>query len=305
MEDGRGAPYPVSKQWKGNACEGGDLFTINEQHCAGGPMNRLKQRIQEVLNRNEKILCCVLPLGDPDLQTSKRLVELYLESGVDIVELMIPSQKPYFDSDQLHEACRRALRHEADYRVYLDFIAEVRQAYPEEPFEVMTYSDVVRTLGAGRFVRGLDKADIEAHLLADSIAVEDRLLDELDAHLEEAGIIRVRFMPHPFREDLLPDIVEYGQGFMILQSVTNEEGKRPTVDPRNRERIERLRAAGVEAAILLGYGVRDPERVQEAVALDPDGIIVGSALMERIAVKDYRGLADLIMGLKLATKLGE
>ncbi|MFO8036818.1 MAG: tryptophan synthase subunit alpha [Anaerolineales bacterium] len=267
-------------------------------------MKRLDQRIQEVLSQNEKILCCVLPLGDPDLQTSKRLVELYLESGVDIVELMIPSQKPYFDSAQLHEACRRALRHEADYGVYLDFIAEVRQTYPEEPFEVMTYSDVVRTLGAERFVRGLDEADIEAHLLADSIAVDEDLLGELDANLVDASIIRVRFMPHPFREDLLPDIIEHGQGFMILQSVTDEEGKRPTVDPRNRERIERLRVAGVEAAVLLGYGIRDPERVREAVALDPDGIIVGSALMERIALEDYQGLADLIRGLKLATKPG-
>ncbi len=267
-------------------------------------MNRLDRRIQEVLNRDEKILCCVLPLGDPDMQHSKRLVELYLESGVDIVELMIPSQKPYFDSVQLHEACRRALRNEADYDAYLDLIADIRQTYPEEPFEVMTYSDVVRTLGAGRFVRGLDGADIEAHLLADSIAVDKDLLGELDAYLADAGIIRVRFMPYPFREDLLPDIVEHGRGFMILQSVANEQGERPTVDPRNRERIERLRAAGMEAAILLGYGIRDPERVREAVALGPDGIIVGSALMERIAVEDYEGLADLIRGLKSATKPG-
>jgi tryptophan synthase alpha chain len=268
-------------------------------------MNRLDQRIQEVLNQGEKILCCVLPLGDPNMQASKQLVELYLESGVDIVELMIPSQKPYFDSEQLHEACRRALRNEADFEAYLELIADVRQTHPEEPFEVMTYSDVVRMLGPERFVRGLAEADVEAHLLADSIAVDQDLLGRLDRHLTEADIYRIRFMPHPIQEDLLPDIVERGRGFMILQSVTNEEGKRPTVDPRNRERIERLRAAGVEAAILLGYGVRAPERVREAVALDPDGIIVGSTLMERIAVEDYQGLAELIKSLKSATKPGK
>jgi len=265
-------------------------------------MNRLDQRIKNVLDRDEKILCCVLPLGDPDFQTSKRLVDLYINSGVDIVELMIPSQRPYFDSPQLHQSCQRALKNNSNLEGYLDLIADIRQSHPDEPFEVMTYSDVVKSLGSERFVNGLKDAGIQAHLLADSIAVENTLLSELDEYLKKAGIIRIRFMPHPFREDLLPDIAEDGKGFMILQSITNAEGKRPTVDQRNREIIEKMHASGTEAAILLGYGLRDPERVREATSLDPDGMIIGTTLMERIAVEDYEALAELIKGLKAATK---
>lgn len=265
-------------------------------------MNRLDQRIKNVLECDEKILCCVLPLGDPDFQTSKRLVDLYISSGVDIVELMIPSQRPYFDSPQLHQSCQRSLENNANLEDYLDLIADIRQSHTDEPFEVMTYSDVVMSLGSERFVNGLKDANIQAHLLADSIAIEDSLLSELDEHLNIAGITRIRFMPHPFREDLLPDIAENGKGFMILQSISNAEGKRPTVDANNRELIEKVHSSGTDAAILLGYGLRDPERVREATALDPDGMIIGTTLMEQIAVEDYEALAELIKGLKAATK---
>jgi tryptophan synthase alpha chain len=265
-------------------------------------MNRLMHRIQEVLHKGEKLLCCVLPLGDPNRRTSKRLVELFLESGVDIVELMIPSRDPYFDSPQLHDACRRALSDQTEYEAYLDLIGEIRSAYPEEPFEVMTYSDVVQALGVNRFVRGLEDAEIEAHLLADSIAADSSLLEEMDPMLANASIMRIRFMPHPFREDLLPDIAENGRGFMILQSIMDEKGNRPIVDPRNRECIERLRESGTQAAILLGYGIRDPMRMREAVELNIDGAIVGSAIMDRIATEDYEGLAEFIRALKMATK---
>lgn len=261
-------------------------------------MNRLDFRIQEVLHRDEKVLCGVLPLGDPDLRTSKQLVELFLDGGVDIVELMIPSRDPHFDSSQIYDACRRALREESAYDAYLDTIGEIRSAFPEEPFEVMTYADVVHELGVERFAGGLEEMDIQAHLLANSIVADPVLLGELDRLLTGASIPRIRFMPHPFREDLLPDIAENARGFMILQSLANEHGVRPTVDPRNRALIERLRESGTQAAVLLGYGVRDPERMKEAMDLEPDGVIVGSAIMERIAAEDFDGLAGFLRDMK-------
>lgn len=265
-------------------------------------MNRLDRRIQEVLQRGEKVLCGVLPLGDPDLETSKHLVRSFLSAGVDIVELMIPSRDPYFDSTQIYDACRRALSGESSFGAYLELIGEIRREYPDEPFEVMTYSDVVEELGVDRFVRGLDEMEIQAHLMADSIAADPSLLQQMDSRLAEASIPRIRFMPHPFREDLLPDIAENARGFMILQSIANEQGERPTVDPGNRQLIERLREAGTRATILLGYGVRDPARMREAVDLEPDGVIVGSAIMTRIAAEDFDGLVDFLREMKSVMK---
>lgn len=261
-------------------------------------MNRLDRRIHEVLERGEKYLCCVLPLGDPDMDTSEKLVGLFLDAGVDIVELMIPSRNPHFDSPQMSASCKRAFSQQNDLSAYLDLIKRIRSKYPQEPFEVMTYQDVVSELGVDNFVKGLKEADVEATLLADSIVASDTLLKQMDQKLDEASIYRIRFMPHPFRNDLLDDIARNGKGFMILQSLADSNGERPTVHEGNRELIERIRATGTEATVMLGYGIRDGERSKEAVNVDADGIIIGTVLMDMIGSRDYDGLTNIIREIK-------
>lgn len=264
-------------------------------------MNRLDTRIKNVLSRGEKFLCCVLPLGDPDLKTSRRILEIFLDAGVDIPELMIPSRDPYLDSVQISDACHRALQVQSSYSKYFETLAEIRKDYPDEPLEVMTYSDVVRNYDIARFVEGMRDADIDAHLLADATVIAPDIIQDMDPLLEASSIYRIRFMPHPFQEDLLPDIAENGRGFMILQSITDKSGKRTTVAEGNQELIKRVRATGTQAKIMLAYGISNPIRAKEAVKVDPDGIIVGTAIMEKIASKDYDGLAELIRGIKDAT----
>lgn len=261
-------------------------------------MNKIDIRIQDVLGRGEKFLCCVLPLGDPDLETSRNLLEIFLKSGVDIVELMLPSQDPYFDSQPIAESNRRALTAQSDYQMYFKAIAEIREDYPDEPFEVMTYSDVVKNVGISQFVDGLREAEVDAHLLADATAIAPDVVHDMDPLLEDAEIYRIRFMPHPFQESLLEDIGQNARGFMILQSIADEAGDRMSVAEGNRELITKIRATDTKAAIMLGYGINNPARAKEAVKVDPDGMIVGTAVIERIAAGDYSGLSELIRGIK-------
>ena len=261
-------------------------------------MNRVDIRIQDVLGRDEKFLCGVLPLGDPDLNTSRHILEIFLRSGVDIVELMLPSQDPYFDSHPIAESNRRALTAQSDYQMYFKAIAEIRNAYPDEPLEVMTYSDVVKNVGISQFVDGLRDAEVDAHLLADVTAIAPDVIQDMDPLLENAAIYRIRFMPHPFQEQLLEDIGQNARGFMILQSIADEAGDRMSVAEGNRELITKIRATDTKAAIMLGYGINNPARAKEAVKVDPDGMIVGTAVIERIAAGDYSGLSELIRGIK-------
>jgi tryptophan synthase alpha subunit len=108
-------------------------------------------------------------------------------------------------------------------------------------------------------------------------------------------------MPHPFREDLLPDIGENGRGFVILQSIAGTSGERVTVSEANQDLIKRIRSTETRAAILIAYGINNGKRAEEAVKLDPDGILVGTAMVERIATGDFDDLARIIMELKAAT----
>jgi tryptophan synthase alpha chain len=91
------------------------------------------------------------------------------------------------------------------------------------------------------------------------------------------------------------------RGFVLLQSIADASGKRERVAPENKTIIDGMREANLNATIILGYGINNPERVREAVKVGTDGVIVGTAMIERINQADYTGLANFICEMKKAT----
>jgi len=264
-------------------------------------VNLLDKRIKEVLGKGEKLLSCLLPLGDPNLKTSRKLVEVYMKAGVDIIELGMPSVDPYCDSVFIADSNRRSLNNQPKLEKYFETIKAIRKDHPHEPFEVMAYSDTLLSYGAQRFIESLNEAGINAHLLADSTAIYPKLVPEVDKHLMKYPIHRIRFMPHPFQEKLLEDIGKNAQAFMILQSHADPQGKREKVAAVNRELIAKLRATKTRAAILLAYGINNGKRAKEAVKLEPDGVLVGSVMVTTINSGNFTALADLIKEIKAGT----
>ncbi len=264
-------------------------------------MNRIEKRVKEVLARGEKYFMCYLPLGDPDLKTSRELVNMYMRAGVDLVELGLPSNDPYCDSQQIAESNQRSFKKEPDYKKYFETIRAIRNDHPDEPFEVMAYSDFVKAYGVKNFVDELIAADVDAHLLADETVVQPDVVAEMDPLLLAAGLFRVRFMPHPFDETLLADIGTNAVGVMIMQSIADKTGNRPNVAKENIELMKRIRETGTRTKITFAYGIRKPDHAREAVKLGPDGILVGTAMVEGIKAGDFKALEELIRGIKKAT----
>ena len=90
-------------------------------------------------------------------------------------------------------------------------------------------------------------------------------------------------------------------GFLLLQSFADEMEKRDKVAPENKNIIDRIRGTNLDAKIILGYGINNPERVKEAVAAGADGVIVGTAMIERITNGNFEVLSKFIKEMKKAT----
>jgi tryptophan synthase alpha chain len=127
------------------------------------------------------------------------------------------------------------------------------------------------------------------------------LASQLDTLLEKTDIYRTYILQHPFDEKYFMSIKNKARGFVLLQSFADAAGKREKVAPENKIIIERMRNTGLNAVIILGYGINNPERVKEAVEVGADGVIVGTAMIERINQADYGGLSEFIRALKTAT----
>jgi tryptophan synthase alpha chain len=264
-------------------------------------MKKIEKRVQEVFNRGEKILVSGVPVGYPDVDSTRRIVEIYLKSGIDVVEFSMPSPDPYIDTRTIADANIKALNLEPKLDKYFEVLFKVREDFPNEPFYTMAYADIIRNYGVERFVETIDQIGIDAVELPDKEETVPELVSQLDALLEKNGIYRTYILQHPFNEEYFMSIKNKAHGFLLLQSFANSAGRRDTVAPENKCIIDKMRKTDLNAVIILGYGINNPERVKEAVKVGADGVIVGTAMIERINDADYTGLSKFIREMKTAT----
>ncbi len=265
-------------------------------------MTTISARMQQVLSRGEKVLVSGVPVGYPDIDATRRVVEIYIRSGIDLVEFSMPSPKPYIDTNIIADSNMKALNLEPELDKYLAVLAKVRKDFPDEPFYMMAYADFIRQYGLERFVASIREIGVESLEFPDKEEKEPELWRQLDASLEKAGIDRTYIFHHPFDKKFLGQVKKKARGFVLLQSFADAAGKRPKVAPENRSIIAAMREAGLAVPIILGYGINSPERVEEAAQVGADGVIVGSAMIERLNKGDFDGLSTFIGQMKAATR---
>ena len=264
-------------------------------------MKKIEERMQGVLNRGEKILVSGVPIGYPDVDTTRRVVEIYIKSGIDVVEFSMPSPNPYIDTKIIADSNIKALNSEPNLDKYFDILCRVREDFPDEPFYMMAYADIVCKYGVERFVESIHKIGIDSVELPDKEETAPELVSQLDPLLEKAGIYRTYILQHPFNEKYFNSIRNKAHGFLLLQSFADPLGKRGKVAPENRSIIQNIQKTELDAAIILGYGINNPVRVKEAVAVGADGVIVGTAMIEKITSGDFTTLSKFIREMKEAT----
>ena len=67
-------------------------------------MNRLSSKLIELKQNNKKALVAYLVAGDPDLDTTLELMHLFVESGVDVIEIGVPFTDPIAEGPTIQKA---------------------------------------------------------------------------------------------------------------------------------------------------------------------------------------------------------
>ncbi len=264
-------------------------------------MKNIQIRMQEVLDRGEKILVSGVPIGYPDLESTRRIVEIYIKSGIDVVEFSMPSLDPFIDTKVIADSNIKALNLEPKLEKYFETLLKIREDFPEEPFYMMAYAEIIRQYGFEQFVDVIKQIGIDSIELPDKDEEIPELVKQLELLLEKADIFRTFILHHPFDENYLDKIKDKAQGFLLLQSFADSSGKRKRVALENKKIIETIRTKKLDKPIILGYGINNPERVKEAIEVGPDGVIVGTAMIEKINTGDYGQLSSFISEMKEAT----
>ena len=84
-----------------------------------------------------------LMLGDPDVETSARMLDALVEGGADMIEVGIPFSDPVADGPVIQAASRRALAASVRVSDCLGLIADFRVRHPNVPVGILTYANIV------------------------------------------------------------------------------------------------------------------------------------------------------------------
>lgn len=115
---------------------------------------------------NGKAFIPFITCGDPDLETTAKIVREAVANGADLIELGIPFSDPTAEGPVIQGANIRALKGGVTTDKVFDLVRELRKDVTV-PMVFMTYSNVVFSYGADKFISTCKEIGINGLILPD------------------------------------------------------------------------------------------------------------------------------------------
>ena len=244
---------------------------------AGAAEDRIASMFEAARARHEAALVTYLMAGDPDLATSKAAALACAEAGADLVEIGMPFSDPIADGPTIQLAAERALAAGTTVADALAVAAHLR-ARSDVRVALMGYVNPVLAYGLPRFFRDAARAGVDAIILPDVPPEESGELRRLG---DAAGVKMVFLLAPTSTEARRRAAAEAATGFLYFVSVTGVTGARRALPADLAAQLALVREAA-EVPVVVGFGVSTPPQAHE-VARVADGVVVGSAIVARIA----------------------
>lgn len=239
-------------------------------------MNRIDETFNELRNKRAALMP-YLPLGFPNIQTSRELIRAAQDAGADILELGIPFSDPLADGPVIQHATQVALENGMTLKKCLDLVQDARANGVTIPLVLMGYYNPILQYDLKKFAR--DAFEVGA----DGVIVPDLPIEEADDLQDAARAqdLHMVFLAAPTSSDeRLKKISKATRGFLYLVSLTGVTGAREGLPEGIAEFVTRARAA-TNKPLCVGFGISNVENARR-VAEIADGVIVGSALVGKI-----------------------
>jgi tryptophan synthase alpha chain len=245
-----------------------------------------------------------LMLGDPDLETSARLLRAAAEGGADMLEVGIPFSDPIADGPVIQTAADRALKAGVTPADCFALVGEFRERYPDIPVGILTYANIVLARGRGAFYGACAQVGLDSLLVADVPVFEAEPFVEA---ARDAGVAPVLIAAPNTPDAILEAMAKLGAGYTYCVARAGVTGADDQVSIDHRRLFETLAGFGAPPPVL-GFGISRPDHVRAGLAGGAAGVISGSAIVGRVAehLHDPLAMEDAVQSfvaeMKAATK---
>ena len=215
-----------------------------------------------------------LTAGYPTTTASADALRMAADAGGDFVEVGIPFSDPLADGPVIQRSSQVALEGGMTVRRALALIRDVKLSVP---VIVFSYLNPVMAYGLERFTVDARAAGVSGLLLTDLPAGEDRALED---QVRAGDLDLIRLIAPTTVERRLDDAIRGASGFLSLISRLGVTGAQTTLDAHAVQMIARVRAAA-DLPVAVGFGLATADQARTVARL-ADGVVVGSALVERL-----------------------
>ncbi len=239
-------------------------------------MSRLSARFLDLRSRGETALVPFVTAGDPDLETTEALVLAMAEAGADVIEIGVPFSDPMAEGKTIQRASERALAAGTSLRRVLELVRRLR-ARVDLPLVLMGYANNFLKPGAVPFAEATATAGVDGIITVDLPPEED---DDYYGALRDAGIDPILLASPTTSPARLEMLAKETSGFLYFVSLTGVTGARSELSATLEQEVAAVRGAS-DVPVCVGFGVSTPEHAAR-VATFADGVVVGSALIDRL-----------------------
>jgi tryptophan synthase alpha chain len=238
---------------------------------------RIDRRFAELKKEGRAALVTFTMAGDPDYDASLSIAKALPAAGADVIELGMPFTDPMADGPAIQAAGVRALKAGQNMIRTLALVREFRQSDDATPIVLMGYYNPIYIYGVSRFLSDALAAGIDGLIVVDLPPEED---EELCLPALKAGLNFVRLATPTTDDKRLPAVLMNTSGFVYYVSITGITGAAAPDHSKVADAVTRIKRH-TKLPVAVGFGVRTAEQAA-AIARGADGVVVGSALVEKV-----------------------
>ncbi|MFP1630250.1 tryptophan synthase subunit alpha [Zhengella sp. ZM62] len=248
---------------------------------------RIDRKFAALRQINRPALVTYFMGGDPDYESSLRVMKALPKAGADVIELGMPFSDPMADGPAIQMAGRRALDNGQTLVKTLQMAREFRQEDDDTPIVMMGYYNPIYIYGVDRFLADAKEAGIDGLIVVD---LPPEMDDELCVPALKAGINFIRLATPTTDDKRLPVVLANTSGFVYYVSMTGITGSALPDTSKVADAVRRIKSH-TDLPVCVGFGVKTSSQAK-AIGASADGVVVGTAVVNAIAnVVDAKGNA--------------
>ena len=241
--------------------------------------NRIDKIFKNLKSANKKAFISFTTAGFPEEDTSLEIIKSIADSGAHIHEISFPHAEAQADGPIIQLANIESIKNGINFNKVINIAKEARKYNQEIGLVMMGYLNNI-------FIYGIEKFAKEVSGIIDAVICVDLPADvieenELKEALKKENIALIKLITPTTSDDRIKKLVADAEGFIYSVNVAGITGVKSAEIDKVNAQISRIKKY-TDLPVVSGFGIKTPEDVKNFSKSNADGIVIGSAIVEKI-----------------------